>query len=62
MGDTIEKVVKSEPKLGFAKAKEIYKQFISKVEKGNVSWYNTDEIDRNETELMLKCVHVVDSN
>ena len=33
----LKKVIKNEPKLWFAKVKEIYKQFISKVEKGNVS-------------------------
>ena len=58
----LKKVIKNEPKLGFAKAKEIYKQFISKVEKGNVSWNNIEEIDRIETEVVLKCVQVVDNN
>ena len=35
-------------------------QFISKVEKGNILWKNIDEIDRIETEVVLKCVQVVD--
>ena len=58
----LKKVIKNEPKLGFAKVKEIYKQFISKVEKGNVSWNNIEKIDRIETEVVLKCVQVVDNN
>ena len=54
------KVVKNEPKLGLSNAKEIYKQFVSKVEKGNISWKNIEEIDRIETEVVLRCVQVVD--
>ena len=30
------------------------------MEKGNISWKNTEEIDRIETEVVLKCVQVVD--
>ena len=41
----LQRVVKIEPKLGFQKAKEIYKQFVSKVEKDNISWKNTEEIE-----------------
>ena len=52
----LKKVVK---KLEFTKAKDICKQFIYKVEKGNISWCNTEEIDRIETEVVLKCVKVV---
>ena len=33
---------------------------MSKVEKGNISWKNMEEIDRIETEVVLKCVQVVD--
>ena len=56
----LKKVVKNKPKLGFSKAKEIYKQFISEVEKGNISWKNIEEIDRIETEVVLKYVQMVD--
>ena len=50
------KLWKNKPKIGFTKAKDIYKQFISKVEKGNISWCNTEETDRIET--CVKCSNV----
>ena len=56
----LQRVVRNEPKLRFSKAKEIYKQFVSKVEKGNISWKNLSEIDRIETEVILLCVNVVE--
>ena len=54
------RVIKNEPNLGFKKAKEIYRQFLSKVEKGNISWKNLAEIDRIETEVVLHCISVVE--
>ena len=56
----LQRVVKNEPMLGFQKAKEIYKQFISKIEKGNISWKNKNEIDRIETNVVLRCVSIQD--
>ena len=56
----LQRVVKNEPKLGFNKAKEIYRQFVSKVEKGNISWKNVSEIDRIETEVVLHCISAVE--
>ena len=53
-------VMKNEPKLGFNKAKEIHRQFLSKVEKGNISWKNLAEIDRIEMEVVLWCISVVE--
>ena len=52
--------MKNEPKLGFNKAKEIYRQFLSKVEKGNISWKNLAEIDKIETEVVLWCISVAE--
>ena len=55
----LQRLVKNEPKLGFSKAKEIYRQFLSKVEKGNISWKNLAKIDRVETEVVIQCISVV---
>ena len=50
------KMVKNEPKLGFEKLKEIYKMFLMRVKEGSVSWRNLSDIDRIETEVVLKCI------
>ena len=52
----IKKMLKNEPKLGFEKSKEIYKTFLMRIEKGFVSWKNLTDIDRIETEIVLKCI------
>ena len=52
----IKKMLKNEPKLGFEKCKEIYKTFLMRIEKGFVSWKNITDIDRIETEIVLKCI------
>ena len=56
----MKKMVKNVPKLGLKKAKEIYKTFLTRVEKGNVSWKNLTDIDRIETEVVLKCINLPD--
>ena len=54
----LKKMVKNEPKLGFEKSKEIYKTFLMRVEKGSVIWKNLSDIDRIETEVVLKCINL----
>ena len=49
-------MVKNEPKLGFEKSKEIYKTFLTRVKKESFSWKNLSDIDRIETEVVLKCI------
>ena len=56
----LQRVIKYEPKFGFNKAKEICRQFLSKVEKDNISWKNLAEIDRIETEVVLHYIGVVE--
>ena len=48
----MKKVLKNEPKLGFDKAKEIYKIFLTRVEKELVNWKKLAYIDRIETEVI----------
>ena len=49
-------MVKNEPKLGFEVLKEIYKTFLTRVEKGTINWKDILDIDRIETEVVLKCI------
>ena len=52
----LKKMVKNESKLRFKKSKEIYKMFLTRVEKGIVNWKCLSDIDRIETEVVLKCI------
>ena len=54
----VKKILKNEPKLGFEKAKEMYKMFLTRVEKGIVCWKRLACIDRIETEVILKCINI----
>ena len=45
----LKKMIKNEPKLGFKKSKEIYKTFLTRVEKGIVNWKGLSDIDTIET-------------
>ena len=42
------------------KQKKFTNSLFQKWKKGNISWKNMEEIDRIETEVVLKCVQVVD--
>ena len=54
----LKKMIRNEPKLGFQKVKEIYKNFLTKVEKGIVRWKDKMEIDRIKTEVILNCINI----
>ena len=49
-------MVKNEPKLDFEKSKEIYKTFLMRVKKGVITWKDISDMDRIETEVVLKCI------